>query len=83
MAQHMNMAKGSSTLTVASKDHRGYWRGVTCKAVVYPFLADATGMFSSRGPRFLVFQVLLSQSLMTRSVSYNVIIILTLDRTSS
>jgi hypothetical protein len=73
MAQCMNMAKGSPTLTVASKDHRGCWRGVTSKVVVRPFLADATRMFSSRGPRFLGFQVLLSQSLLTRSVSYNVL----------
>jgi hypothetical protein len=83
MAQHTNMAKGSPTLTVASKDHRGCWRGITCKAVVYPFLADATGKFSSRGPRFLVFQVLLSESLMTRSISCDVIIAYTLGRTSS
>jgi hypothetical protein len=34
-----------------------------------PFLADTTGIFSSRGPRFLVFQVLLIQLLMTRSIS--------------
>jgi hypothetical protein len=68
----MNTAKGSATLTVPSKDHRGCWRGVTYKAVVYPFLADDTGSFSSRGPRFLVLQVLLSQSLMTRNVSCDV-----------
>jgi hypothetical protein len=25
----MNIVKGSPTLTMASKDYRGYWRGVT------------------------------------------------------
>jgi hypothetical protein len=83
MAQRMNMAKGSPALTMASKDHRGCARGVTSKAVVCPFLADATGMFSSRGPRFLGFQVFLSQSLMTSSISYDVIIMHTLGRSSS
>jgi hypothetical protein len=29
VAQCMNAAKGSPSLTVASNDHRGYWRGVT------------------------------------------------------
>jgi hypothetical protein len=70
--QRMNTVKGSPALTVASKDHRGCWGGITGKAVVCPSLTDATGSFSSRGPRFLVFQVLLSQSLITRSISYNV-----------
>jgi hypothetical protein len=83
MAQRTNTAKGSPALTVASKDYRSCWRGVTSKAVVYPFLTNATGMFSSQGPRFLVLQVLLSQSLMTRSISYDVIIARTLGRTSS
>jgi hypothetical protein len=83
MAQHINMVKGSPALTVASKDYRGSWRGVISKAVVYPFLADATRMFSSQGQRFLVFQVLLHQSLMTRSISCDVIIERTLGRPSS
>jgi hypothetical protein len=82
MVQCMNMAKGSPALTVASMDHRGCWRGVTSKVVVHPFLADGTGMFSSRGPGFLVFQVLLSQLLITRSVSCDVIVEYTLGRTS-
>jgi hypothetical protein len=71
-AQCTNMVKSSPALTAASKDHRACLRGVSCKAVVCPFLADATRTFSSRGPRFLVFQVLLSQLLMTRSISYDV-----------
>jgi hypothetical protein len=83
MAQCMNTVKGSPTLTMASKNHRGCWRGVTSKAVVCPFLTDTTGTFSSQGPRFLVFQVLLSQSLMTRSISCDIIIEHTLGRTSS
>jgi hypothetical protein len=29
MAQCMNTVKGSPALTVASKNHRGCWRGVT------------------------------------------------------
>jgi hypothetical protein len=29
MAQCTNAVKGSPTLTVASTDHRDYWRGVT------------------------------------------------------
>jgi hypothetical protein len=29
MVQCMNTVKGSPALTMASKDHRGYWRGVT------------------------------------------------------
>jgi hypothetical protein len=83
MAEHMNTAKGSPALTVASNYDRGCWRGVPSKAVVCPFVTDTTGMFSSRGLRFLVFQVLLSRSLMTRSISSDIISERTLGRTSS
>jgi hypothetical protein len=83
MAQRTNTVKGSPALTVAGKDYRGCWRGVTSKAVFHPFLAETIGIFSSQGPRFLVFQVLLSQLWMTRSVSYDVIVRRTLGRTSS
>jgi hypothetical protein len=71
MAQHMNMAKGIPALTVASKDHRGYWRGFT--VIGCPPLAcrHHRDILELRPKVLSIPGSLLSQILMTGSVSYD------------